>query len=1582
MKRVISVLLTVVLLLTIAPLSSLADDKRTAEAQTGDITYTATTPFARLLKASAEEGAAEDVSVDAVCGISVEDGKATVTVRHSSACTVIVAIYDDSGENLLAYAYKDLGPDEATAELDLDISLPKYYMVRGFLTRDHKDLSPLSKPYENITHTSLYAEFQQKTTNDFDADLIDNLDESTDNNFCVFKDGTVVKADDGEHNIIVNADYTNAKYKFDNIDDDVRNLKAGDIFYYESEDAEILVKVKTIKITGDKAVITGDTEAGLEDFYQYIKIDTKVGLDVDAYKNDDDSELPEGMTYKVLDKNGNPLYDSLSKMNDLNPKLGKTYTGDLNVEGSIETKWKLEEGSKETLGGRLKFNGSIDVSVTVTPSGGVKLSLFEGDLFDLNVTLGLKAEENMTFSGSVTGEIPLKELKLNAGIDGFDIGVGLYIRITVGASFKFGFTQSIGIDVGFSTKEKFYNHSVKPLNEVNEFDVGADISITVALVSEVWFKLKKGDETLFGLEGSVEGGIKITATLFDIDKVSDAVKKNIRHDCNLCVSGIPSGYLQNNFSYTRKKKTKSVSPLFITVDIPEFGYSFTHKEFFFGGCPYKKYRVGISVVDENKKVLSGAEITYKDKDNKTQTITSDSNGKTNIYLPDGDYKITAAAKGSSKTISVNVNDTAQDVTIKINTEYVLNIGVRDKDGKFVSGADIVVSGNGITEKYVSDDKKPVTARLQAGEYTISAELGEEYGTETITLKDSISPQEITIKLDKQQVRYKLTVTVEDKDGNKISGAEVAVSGNGITENLTTADDGTATVELKNGEYTVTAEKDGVEASEKVKITGKKSVTITLDMQDDPDDPSDTEVPPGYTTGTLVTFGSYPQSRVTDETLLAKLNAKTLNWTYYDYYCYDRDFDGKQEDYMKYADITYSGTKYRAVTFSHYRPVAWNELGDASHTYQDDNGYEPDTIYWFKFEPIVWRVLDAKEGLLMSESLIDSQPFHNVYYYNKGYYGDPNYTHYASNWAYSSLRSWMNDSFYNTAFTTAKSFIKTTPLTTPSTLASTRYDADPTEDKVFLLSWDDAVLTKSYGFSGTAPDTNRIAYGTDYAKCQGLKVRTNEGQSWWLPAYDGASYWRLRTPTDSESTGEINYSGDTGKLLGTQATHIGIRPALKVNLKSAISAGLIKKVNSEDITSLKLSKSKVAVKLPSEHVGSDVKTETLKYNLGAAASKTASHRDCIAGNEYVFICVKDPESDLLADGNLLYIDQKTAESDTVEFTYNSAAGTELFFGKFTGDTPDLYIVCEGGRVGNTVTAKLMGTGLKGVTSLDLDISFDDEILQFESGEVNKDLNTEISEDWPGGKDALAVTTASKDDAFSNHLSFTLATVPPVSEESDTDVLATYTFKAVKFGDCEFKVDVTSATVGADEVTILSKGMTIAFIEPNSDVYVSLNCPTEVKNTDLHVWGRAVPGAELSITLESWDDADWSAEVVSETVGDDGRYEYIIPFSDYTADLYMKSEGFVVVKASVTLNGETAEETADVFYKFFPGDVNGDGFVLADDARLALRGSAKLEELTAEQTLAADVDGNGKVLADDARQILRFSAKLQQTFDKAQ
>ena len=61
--------------------------------------------------------------------------------------------------------------------------------------------------------------------------------------------------------------------------------------------------------------------------------------------------------------------------------------------------------------------------------------------------------------------------------------------------------------------------------------------------------------------------------------------------------------------------------------------------------------------------------------------------------------------------------------------------------------------------------------------------------------------------------------------------------------------------------------------------------------------------------------------------------------------------------------------------------------------------------------------------------------------------------------------------------------------------------------------------------------------------------------------------------------------------------------------------------------------------------------------------------------------------------------------------------------------------------------------------------------------------------------------------------------------------------------------------------------------------------------------------------------------------------------------------------------------------FRGDVDADGKITSADARLALRGSVGLEELTADFVSGADVDANGKVESSDARSILRASVNLE-------
>ena len=62
------------------------------------------------------------------------------------------------------------------------------------------------------------------------------------------------------------------------------------------------------------------------------------------------------------------------------------------------------------------------------------------------------------------------------------------------------------------------------------------------------------------------------------------------------------------------------------------------------------------------------------------------------------------------------------------------------------------------------------------------------------------------------------------------------------------------------------------------------------------------------------------------------------------------------------------------------------------------------------------------------------------------------------------------------------------------------------------------------------------------------------------------------------------------------------------------------------------------------------------------------------------------------------------------------------------------------------------------------------------------------------------------------------------------------------------------------------------------------------------------------------------------------------------------------------------------KFEKGDINMDGKITAADARLALRASARIENITDEALEIGDMNNDKKITAADARLILRKSAKL--------
>ena len=298
-------------------------------------------------------------------------------------------------------------------------------------------------------------------------------------------------------------------------------------------------------------------------------------------------------------------------------------------------------------------------------------------------------------------------------------------------------------------------------------------------------------------------------------------------------------------------------------------------------------------------------------------------------------------------------------------------------------------------------------------------------------------------------------------------------------------------------------------------------------------------------GDIITFGSYPQSSVTDSSLISELEkaSESYWWASYDYYSgTDHLYDGEatpDNDMMYFKDISYEGNMYRAVWINKYRPMQTDQSSSEGYTYQDNNGYNAENVYYFKYEPLTWRVLDPSEGYVMCTKAVDSQAYQNlVYYNNNAYYNSKGCAKFASDWSTSSLRQWLNEDFYRTAFTDSeKSQIGTSHIENMSTF-SPQYNGVDTNDKIFLLSVGD-VLNGEYGFDPSYTyDSAKKIEATDYAQSQGCYINS-ENNSWW---------W-LRAPADSIDANGVGEDGWASYNYIVNNTYGGVVPAFKFNPKS-------------------------------------------------------------------------------------------------------------------------------------------------------------------------------------------------------------------------------------------------------------------------------------------------------------------------------------------------------------------------------------------------------------------------------------------------
>lgn len=302
----------------------------------------------------------------------------------------------------------------------------------------------------------------------------------------------------------------------------------------------------------------------------------------------------------------------------------------------------------------------------------------------------------------------------------------------------------------------------------------------------------------------------------------------------------------------------------------------------------------------------------------------------------------------------------------------------------------------------------------------------------------------------------------------------------------------------------------------------------------------------YTSGSInyLDFGAFPQSLISDRTLIDKFDTMLI----------------PEQDYVIYKGDKYVRKQAKDLNTMKYRFINNEQIyHDISSTQQDYRNYksrfswslvkrdnisvdEYDVFYYFKVDPIKWRVLQntSSEMFLASEHILDVGEFQEDAALN---------TYEAS-----LLRANLSTNYAPQMFIEpllAK--IKEENLDNKSFKNQTNTVQVNTTDKLFALSYNE-LINQDYTFKNNASvieddirvfaDNSRIAYYTDYGRISTLEMDTT------ITNYGAGKYW-TRTPllgiADDEHFYDwaflVLYDGEINHMQYTSSQ--GLRPGIKL-----------------------------------------------------------------------------------------------------------------------------------------------------------------------------------------------------------------------------------------------------------------------------------------------------------------------------------------------------------------------------------------------------------------------------------------------------
>ena len=502
---------------------------------------------------------------------------------------------------------------------------------------------------QTVDHVEAAEAIFTHQTGDFDAGLVENLDDSADRNFAVYQED--VRQLDSSQGDLTSVDQENHVYVFDNAGEELKSLRPGDVFVMPGKDGGqgAAVKVSELRVKDNTVTVTADGDLTLADIYEYIDID--MDMDITSLSVDE-STLREGTNY------GFETYSSGAAGEPSTIALPQA-RGAVDIPTSFVLNQSLSVGP---------FNANLRETV-YTIHVQHQFSALQA-YFNCAVTMDCSTEVdfNVDMEGAlVNQDWQLPGMKLPVlGI--ITLNLDPVIQLNVKGGFKgtqhvrmdntVGFETGVSALVGMPISRPIYTES----NKTSDWEMTVNGSVQVM----VDFRAGLGIPFLANAYGFIGAGIELTG---ESGRQTEAEKNgDCIHECQVCIDGDINfvGHIGVGLDVELLRTMRFNNPeadLFRgTIKLADFYVSVqqrdgsTKLEGGLGECPHIAWRTGIVLVDSDGQYVPFARITATRSDGGSDECRTNEQGAAELYLPNGNNALKAAANGGSASGTVTVSD--------------------------------------------------------------------------------------------------------------------------------------------------------------------------------------------------------------------------------------------------------------------------------------------------------------------------------------------------------------------------------------------------------------------------------------------------------------------------------------------------------------------------------------------------------------------------------------------------------------------------------------------------------------------------------------------------------------------------------------------------------------------------------------------------------------------------------------------------------------------------------------------------------------------------------------------------------------